>query len=201
MLTEWTELHSPGGVDFRSLVSLTALIDLLRPGSEGADLRAFTRECELRGVCWPAEVVEQFLFDHGKNPDFVEQYAHLDLTAIDWRLQAVTTEQLLEATYFDEFGGRVHDVENQTSYVLKQYQKAYGDDVWAQTWKRPPIFIVGALRQPPQQELHLVEGHTRLGVLRGKHDEDPTAVQAYHRTYVGHPAPWLVRQPRAITGT
>ncbi|MFD0162885.1 hypothetical protein ACFVJH_01830 [Streptomyces decoyicus] len=39
--------------------------------------------------CWPDDVLEQFLFDHGDNAAFTFDYGGIDLRGITWRLETV----------------------------------------------------------------------------------------------------------------
>lgn len=52
------------------------------------------------------------------------------------------------------------------------------------TWKRWPILIDRRLLDPPESGLQVVEGRTRVGVLRGRHRQG-TLVAERHLAWVG----------------
>jgi hypothetical protein len=126
---------------------LADLVHLARPGSRNADLAVFEGECQRRGLIWPRLVVEQFLFDHGDKPEFLEQYGHLDLSDLHWTLRTLPASTLLGCSYYDEFGDRVRSVAESPRWTLDRYREAYGD-VWDASWRVPPVFIEGALHDP-----------------------------------------------------
>lgn len=173
------------------MVTLNDLRRVPRPGNDGADLVTFDQLLKARGVRWPISVVEQLLFDHGDKDEFLEQYGHLELNRIVWELRSVKASELVRASHYAGFT-RVEEVADHPHYTLKLYRSpellALRPDPWTDTWAEPPIFIEGALRRPPQRQLHLVEGHTRLGVLQGPLRLGEVAADSVHKAYIGSDA-------------
>ena len=165
------------------MLHLADLAHLARPGSGNANLDVFEGECQRLGLAWPRLVVEQFLFDHGDKPEFLEQYGHLDLLHLHWTLRKLPARELLGCSYYDEFGDRVRSVAESARWMLDQYREVYGE-VWDGSWRVPPVFIEGALHDPPQDHLHLVEGHTRLGVLIGLANAGEVSPDSTHEAFV-----------------
>lgn len=64
------------------------------------------------------------------------------------------------------------------------------------TWLRPPILIDRRLLAPSDSGLQVVEGRTRVGVLRGRLREE-LHVASNHQAWVGHPttAPGTENRP------
>jgi hypothetical protein len=66
----------------------------------------------------------------------------------------------------------------------------YGPSRWGWldhgTWLRPPIVVCGAILRPPKANMHLVEGHTRLGALFGYMREGVIDPASMHETWLGH---------------
>jgi hypothetical protein len=148
------------------MLSLADLAHLPRSGSGKDDREFFHSECRRLGLDWPPGVVDQLLFDHGAKDEFLEQYRHLNLLRLRWELRSVRASELILCTSHKEFSDRVRSVAEHPHWTLEQYEKGYGR-VWDHSWMVPPLLLEGWLREPPQNELHLVEGHTRIGVLKG----------------------------------
>lgn len=130
------------------------------------DPASFEAECRRRGVDWPSLAIQQFLYDHGTKGEFLEQYGHLNLLSLRWELVTITALELLGCTYHRDFS-RVPDTARDPRSMLARYRQAYGYAVWDGSWKVPPLVLNGSLCDPPQLRPHLIEGHTRLGVLIG----------------------------------
>lgn len=165
------------------MLRLADLNDLARPGSGAEDLGFFDVECRRRGLDWPSPVIERFLFDHGTKSQFQEQYGDLDLVMLRWQFRSLLAGELVDCTYDEDLGGRVQSVSARPHWTLKEYRIHRGV-TWQGTWSVPPILIEGALRNPLQPELHLVEGHTRLGVLIGLVGMGEVALDSAHFAYV-----------------
>jgi len=165
------------------MLRLSDLATLPRPGSGREDRGSFDDECQRRGLVWPPSVIGQFLFDHGNNPDFIAQYDHLDLSRIVWETRRLPAKVLAVSTFYEDFGERVHSVASHPQWTLEQYYEGHGV-VFGDTWKVPPLLIQGRLRRPPQSQLHLLEGHTRLGVLIGLLRLQLVGADSMHNAYV-----------------
>lgn len=117
----------------------------------------------------PMDVLEQFYRDHGRNDQFQAQYAELDIHNLNWELVNLTFDEMSLATVFPSFQKWVHvcymkscrvsiDLEwkliGHTKQTVMYWENNY-------TWKRSPIFL------ELNCKLHLVEGHSRFGCLKG----------------------------------
>jgi len=122
----------------------------------------------------PDDVIEQFYSDHGLNPDFQEQYQGLDTSLLKWELVQLSASELISASVYDEFqqyfqtctdkSRRVGTSENW--HLLHNLECVYSYWEENKTWVRPPVLLKsGTLND--QQHLHLIEGHSRLGALKG----------------------------------
>lgn len=140
----------------------------------------------------PDEVLEQFCLDHGRNEDFQSQYRHLDLHRLKWTCHEVSGETLVTATVFPRFAPWVASVSRRAVRISEEGWSAADRRVaiaehWrvSRTWIRPPILIARkAVRHGPQP-LHLVEGHTRLGLLGGLIGTGWISPSATHRAWIG----------------
>lgn len=121
----------------------------------------------------PRDVLEQFYRDHGRKDQFQEQYSELDIYNLSWELISVTFDEISCATVFPGF----------QEWVNTCYIKSCGvsiDSDWKlightkqtvmywehnRTWKRAPLFL--ELDYELDYGLHLVEGHSRFGCLKG----------------------------------
>jgi hypothetical protein len=150
------------------LGDLTVLSDRCH-GFESGGLEAFLRDDNVRALGWPDEVVKQWLFDFASWGPFLNDYGHIDLTTLRW------SEELLPAKLFltmvtgpsdgdllDYFAADAErQAENRRSQGVPQYWERKG------TWMSNPLIIDRRLVDPPAEGLQVIEGRTRVGILRG----------------------------------
>jgi len=117
----------------------------------------------------PLDVLEQFYRDHGRNEQFQQQYAELDIHNLRWELVNLTFDEMSCATIFSSFQSWVDScylksrrvsIDLNWKLIGHTYQTI---EHWKRnhTWKRMPIFL------ELDCELRLVEGHSRFGCLKG----------------------------------
>lgn len=122
---------------------------------------------------WPIDVLEQWLYDHADHEPFRRDYGHLDLTQISWAVEPVPLCDLTtmptgatEANAIEEFAANPeHWVKVRSSGChlgVRECWEVHG------TWKRWPILLDRSLLDSTQVGLQVVEGRTRVGVLRGR---------------------------------
>jgi hypothetical protein len=141
---------------------------------------------------WPDDVLEQWLYDHSDKNAFLHDYGDVDLSRVRWNVEAIPTEELVEMptgssdlTCIDEYAAnpghwisvRRHGVHVGVSLCWETHG----------TWKRWPILIDRSLLEPPATGLQVVEGRTRVGVLKGRRREG-AFVAGSHLAWVGRPA-------------
>ena len=56
----------------------------------------FRQNALVSSLGWPDDVVEQFLYDHADNIGFLRDYGDLDLTKIEWDVEVIPVEELIE---------------------------------------------------------------------------------------------------------
>jgi len=144
------------------------------------------------GINAPDSVIKQFYLDLSNKSDFLEFYGNINLNSIKWALVDVPTKDLLDigdaatcpdylveisrnAALYNELGDDAIDSRKDVA----EYWKVYG------TWKTPPIFLDGTKLKKPTKKLHLVEGHTRLGCLKGVYTERLIELADFHQIYYG----------------
>lgn len=139
----------------------------------------------------PEDVLNQFYADHGRNCAFQNQYGHLDINCIEWQLKRVPAEQIISCTVWREFQNWCDSVaERVNGFATKGWNCIdVRSDVrlsWEceRTWIRPPILLSGAFA-PSASGLHLVEGHTRIGLLRGLIAADVLSGTSEHLVWIG----------------
>lgn len=154
---------------------------------------AFRDAVRIRSLDWPDDVVEQFLYDHTGH--FIPDYGHVDLCLIEWTEEVLALERFLyiPTGAFDddvlEYNAAHHEhlVANRNAGVHVGVRES-----WEQrgTWKRSPLLIERQLVDPTATGLQVLEGRTRVGVLRGRR-ADGLFVAEEHLAWVG-------RQRRAL---
>jgi hypothetical protein len=139
----------------------------------------------------PDDVLEQFVWDHGTDSEFQRQYGHLDLHALGWQLCAIPAGEVLTCSVNPGFADYVAAVADRTRVVRVE---GWGNVNlppetalhWQQkgTWIRPPVALRGAVlgKDCP---FHLVEGHTRLGALRGLVESSMLCGPSAHQIWIG----------------
>jgi hypothetical protein len=140
----------------------------------------------------PESVLKQVCSDHGRKDEFQHQYGALDLCSLQWSLEGRPASELVEATVFEGFRPWVASVEARVqSFTLSGWAciDVRPDVVvhWERyhTWLESPVFIDAvALGLGPG--LHLMEGHTRLGILRGLSRRGIIPPQSHHEAWIGH---------------
>lgn len=135
----------------------------------GGGLAEFLDDDRVKGLAWPEDVVEQWLYDHSGFGRFLVDYDGLDLTTLRWHDEAVSAHEFLtmptglsEAGLIDEFAETPdYWSEVRRSQGVPQHWESHG------TWLRRPLLIDRAILRPPAEGLQVIEGRTRVGVLRG----------------------------------
>lgn len=133
------------------------------------------------GITAPSLVSKQFYFDHRDNTNFLQQYGHLDLYRLHWEEITLTTLELCQVSMHEgmsrwskSVAQKVEAVAQRGAAFTERGSRALDTraDVvahWSEhrTWKTPPVLIDKAITKPRGERRHLVEGHTRIGCLRG----------------------------------
>ncbi|MFD3662642.1 hypothetical protein ACFWVF_18890 [Streptomyces sp. NPDC058659] len=158
----------------------------------GLNFDAFHADAMIASLQWPADVVEQFLYDHGDHGPFQRDYGNVDLTTIVWTLETVTAAELStmptgpsEAGCVDQYAlhpGHYISVRSSGIHVgVAEKWKNHG------TWKRAPLLLDRGLLDLSARGLQVLEGRTRVGILRGRLRENDF-VAATHEAWVGRSA-------------
>jgi hypothetical protein len=153
----------------------------------GLSFAHFRADPALVSLQWPDDVLEQLLFDHGDHGPFVDDYGHLELSAIAWTLETIPTADFhtmptgeSEAGLIEYFAQHpVHWVTVRPPQVGRHWEERG-------TWLRPPLLLDRRLLNPSDSGLQVLEGRTRVGVLRGRMREE-LHVAPEHQAWVGRP--------------
>ncbi|MGP5383995.1 hypothetical protein ACTXL8_17750 [Glutamicibacter arilaitensis] len=174
-------------------IYLHDIVDAARAARDSAaGLSAFRGDMHTQRLRhWPEDVVKQWLYDHADHPAFLADYGHIDLTRVAWRLESVPLEMLVTMPtgasendlidYFAEKPGHWVKVRSQGCHVgVREMWELHG------TWKSWPVLLDQGLIDPQLEGLQVVEGRTRVGVLRGR-SRRGLHVAPKHLAWVGHP--------------
>jgi hypothetical protein len=136
---------------------------------------------------WPDDVLKQFLFDHGDNAAFLYDYDGIDLSEITWRLETIPAPDFKGMPTGASDAGCIESFAENPVYWVKGRPAEVGRQREEHgTWMLPPILIDRRLLDPSDSGLQVVEGRTRVGVLRGRMREG-LHVASHHQAWVGHP--------------
>lgn len=143
------------------------------------------------GLSMPDDVLAQFVFDHGTKDHFQHQYGHLDLNAVRWKEFTLPASEILLCSVYPRFASWVECVADRTRVVPTKGWDGLclpptAADHWQQhgTWMRSPVMIRGRLIDL-DRPLHLVEGHTRIGALRGLVEASVLPATSMHQVWIG----------------
>ena len=121
----------------------------------------------------PLPVVQQLYADHGRNEDFQELYGNLNIVGLKWELVSYPASKLYTASINPQYCSWYKRVGNRVKLFASEGWNCIDVrcsvvDHWSKcgTWITPPVMLPGKLIGL-LSELHLVEGHTRLGLLNG----------------------------------
>lgn len=169
------------------LVDLAVLAQSCREGEKRFD--GFLASDAVRSLGWPDDVVEQWLYDFADDQNFQRDYCGLNLSAVKWGVEVIPVEEFEDMpTGRSDIGCLEDYAANPDYWVSVRRHGAHKDVAWCWethgTWKRWPILIDRRLLDPPANGLQVVEGRTRVGVLRGRHREE-AFVADRHLAWVG----------------
>ncbi|MFF5393352.1 hypothetical protein ACFY5H_34470 [Streptomyces sp. NPDC013012] len=136
---------------------------------------------------WPDDALEQFLYDHGDNAAFVDDYGSIDLREITWRLETIPAAAFHGMPTGASDAGCIEEFAENPVYWVGRRPREVGLH-WEEhgPWLRPPILIDRHFLDPSDNGLQVVEGRTRVGVLRGRVREG-LHVAPHHQAWVARP--------------
>ncbi|MFG2260830.1 hypothetical protein [Streptomyces mirabilis] len=151
----------------------------------GLSYDRFRVDPALASLHWPDDVLEQFLFDHGDNGAFVRDYDSIDLLEVKWQLETIPAADFIRMPTGASDAGCIEIYAENPVHWVKVRRPEVGRH-WEEhgTWLRPPILIARRLLDPSDSGLQVVEGRTRVGVLRGRLREG-LHVASHHQAWVG----------------
>jgi hypothetical protein len=165
----------------------------LDPDRDIRDEEAFTAFMNREDIVklgWPADVARQWLWDFGDREVFRADYGSIDLSQVVW------TPEGVDAADFDTMPTGPRDRDCIEEYAREhaywvEAKARYKPEVkvaWDKqgTWLVPPVLIARSLLDPSLPGLQVVEGRTRVGILRGRR-RDGLLVAPRQRAWVGRP--------------
>lgn len=135
----------------------------------------------------PSEVIQGVFLDHGRAGHMQAQYGNIAIDQLQWECVMLPAEKLIEAHWYDGF--------DQVEVVGQGVACYFESRAWAcihrwgehwkqnKTWVEAPFFIKGALLNA-DYDLHLMEGHTRLGTLIGLVKCGALSLDSYHKIWL-----------------
>jgi hypothetical protein len=139
----------------------------------------------LAALQWPDDVLRDFICEHGDHGPFADDYGHLDLSAITWTLETIPTVDFHTMPTGESEAGLIEHFAQHPVHWVKARRREVGRH-WEEngTWLRAPLLIDRRLLNPADSGLQVLEGRTRVGVLRGRLREQ-LHVASEHRVWVG----------------
>ncbi|MGU3587414.1 hypothetical protein ACLBYD_30260 [Rhodococcus sp. C26F] len=152
----------------------------------------FRRHPSVLALQWPDDVLEQWLYDHADNSSFLHDYRSVDLSQIRWDVEAIPLKDFLTMQTGPTDDGYIDEIAADPDHWVQARQHGVHLGVpqcWEThgTWKRWPILIDRELLDPPGHGLQVIEGRTRVGILKGRH-RNKKSVAERHLAWVGRAA-------------
>ena len=140
----------------------------------------------------PIEIINDIYADHGRKDAFQTQYGNIDISELHWEIIAIKGIDLIDFTLNKDFSQWVTTCENRLDKfaddewgcisTIKNIQESWKTN---KTWLRPPYFFDSNVLDLTQNKLHLVEGHTRLGILMGLINKKIVSPTMTHKVWLG----------------
>jgi hypothetical protein len=139
----------------------------------------------------PEDVLSQFFYDHGRNCYFQEQYSHLEINKLKWREIELKADEIIKSSFYEsysnyiiEVSGRLNKFEKEDFFCIDIREKVVNNWKKEKTWLKSPIFLDAKL-VAKSNKLHLVEGHTRFGILKGLLSKKIISKDSIHKVWFG----------------
>lgn len=147
------------------LGDFTALAETCR--ETGGGLNEFLDTALVAALAWPNDVVEQWVFDHSGHGPFLADYGELDLTGLTWSLERLSSQLLSSLGTGPSDGDAIEQYAADPDFWLNKRKQVIVDAWQAHgTWLRAPLLIDRAVLTPQGHGLQVIEGRTRVGLLR-----------------------------------
>lgn len=155
----------------------------------GNGFNGFLANDRVRALDWPEDVTEQLLYDFAGWGKFQTDYGHLDLDTITWHDELIDAAAFLlmltgpsDGDLIDQNAALAdHWVETRRHVGVPQHWESHG------TWFRRPILIDRSVLYAGEMGLQVIEGRTRVGILRGFIRQGRT-VASVHAAWVARPS-------------
>ncbi|MFD4709167.1 hypothetical protein ACFWN5_05625 [Streptomyces sp. NPDC058430] len=105
----------------------------------------------------------------------MRDYGGIDLGEVTWRLETIRLQTSMMPTGASDAGCIESFAENPLHWVEVRPPEVSRHWEEQGTWMRPPILIDRRLLAPSDVGLQVLEGRTRVGVLRGRLATDNTS--------------------------
>lgn len=156
---------------------------------EGA-FAEFLRRGDVAALGWPDDVVRQWLWDFGDREAFRDDYGSIDLSQVDWTPEGIAAADFDTMPTGSRDGDCIEEYARDHAYWVETKAR-YKPEVkiaWDMqgSWIVPPVLIARSLLDPSLPGLQVVEGRTRVGILRGRR-RDGILVAPRQRAWVGRP--------------
>ena len=139
----------------------------------------------------PEEILSQLHEEHGRNPEFHRQYEGLDIAALRWKLVNLRAKDICGASLNPNFARYVRMTQEKVMSLdlvtlkgLDGRPNVVGSWLTRKTWLTPPVLLRGAIAAS-RAAYHLVEGHTRVGVLCGFLERRAISGESMHKVWLG----------------
>ena len=141
----------------------------------------------------PESVIKQVYSDHGRKFEFQDQFGDIEISEIRWNLASLSAGKIVTCAINDRFSSWFTNVGKRASHFhtdgwqcidSRENVRAHWEN--SNTWLTPPVFFVGALLGLTS-ELRLVEGHTRVGLLKGLLEQHVLSPESMHQVWLGSP--------------
>ncbi len=139
----------------------------------------------------PQEIIRDLYSDHGREQSFQKQYSHIQISSLKWQKRKLKAKDIICCGCFPESYEWLNKVKQRTNSFPKNGWNCIDmrPEVVAHwqkfsTWIVPPIFIEKRLFSD-ENGYWLVEGHTRVGTLKGLVEQSVISPHSVHEIFFG----------------
>jgi len=115
----------------------------------------------------PYEVIVQLYSQHGRNLEFQNQYGSIEISKIKWEKISLEAYKIIDCDYYEGF--------NRWFSVVEKRAENFEIDGWKCIDKHLNVSF----------DLKLVEGHTRVALLKGLVNEGVVSKYRKHEIWLG----------------
>jgi hypothetical protein len=141
----------------------------------------------------PIYIAEEFYRPFGRQDIHQSEYGFLDIAKIKWSKRYLTADVINSSSILKDFSPWVNTVSERVQNFSNKGWECIDTrqdviDYWQnnKTWLKAPLFLERKLLNNKNNDgIHLLEGHTRIGILKGCLKHLLISSDSIHEVWIG----------------